>query len=194
MIGTSVSIKSWASKTPSAAEVRPSCCAGCGVASAPVGALIRVHGNGLVRRQVRGVLEPDGIPGVIEIEARKYECQRCGAVMTVVPAGLLATRQYSAPSIALALYLWLVAGLSDVAVRERIGAWRVRGRSGGRGWAQLYRWVRAAPRLFALPRPVRLAGTARAIASRVIAMLGGLGPPSRSSMPSRLFAGAALAC
>jgi hypothetical protein len=130
---------------------------------------------------------------MIEIAARKYECQRCGAVMTVVPAGVLATRQYSAPSIALAMYLWLVEGLSDIAVRERVCAWRVRGRSGGRGWAQLYRWVRAAPSLFALPRPVRLAGSARESAGRVLAAVTALGPPRRVAMPSRLFAGAALA-
>jgi Zn ribbon nucleic-acid-binding protein len=36
---------------------------------------------------------------------RRYECQRCGAVMTVVPAGMLARRQYSASSIALTLHL-----------------------------------------------------------------------------------------
>ena len=70
---------------------------------------------------------------------RRYECQRCGAVMTVVPAEMLARRQYSAPSIALALYLRGVAGRPDREVRRCVCAWRIRGRN-GRGWAQLYRW------------------------------------------------------
>jgi type II secretory pathway predicted ATPase ExeA len=42
-----------------------------------------------MQRQVRGVLEVDGEPGVYTLEARRYECQRCGAVITVVPAGML---------------------------------------------------------------------------------------------------------
>ena len=99
---TAVAIKSWIAQTPSVEEVRPARCAGCGAASRPVGGLLNVHGQGLMERQVRGVLEVDGEPGVYSLEVRRYECQRCGAVMTVVPAGMLARRQYSAPSIALA--------------------------------------------------------------------------------------------
>ena len=41
-----------------------------------------MHGQGLLERQVRGVLEVDGEPGVVAIAVRRYECQRCGAVMT----------------------------------------------------------------------------------------------------------------
>jgi hypothetical protein len=107
VIRTAVAIKSWIAQTPSVDEVRPSHCAGCGAASRPVGACLVVHGQGLLQRQVRGVLEVDGRPGVVSIAVRRYECQRCKAVMTVVPAGMLAGRQYSAPSIALALHLWL---------------------------------------------------------------------------------------
>jgi hypothetical protein len=113
-----------------------------------VGGRLVVHGQGMLERQVRGVLEVDGVPGVVAIAVRRYECQRCGAVMTVVPSGMLARRQYSASSIALALHLWLVVGLPDRQVHQRVGAWQVRGRC-GRGWAQLYRWARLlSPALF----------------------------------------------
>jgi hypothetical protein len=195
VIPSSVGIKSWRERTPTVDEVRPTHCAGCGVASRPVGKSLHVHGQGLVSRQVRGLLDVDDTARVHEIAVRRYECQRCGAVMTVVPSAVIATRQYTASSIALALYLWLVERLSDAAVRARICAWRVRGTSGGRGWAQLYRWARAAPKVFALPRPVSLVGPTKEVALRVVTMLRALAPPDEQapSIASQIFDGAALA-
>jgi hypothetical protein len=147
-----------------------------------------VHGQGLLQRQVRGVLDVDGEPGVVAIAVRRYECQVCGAVMTVVPAGMLARRQYSASSIALALYLWLVMGLSDRLVRRRLCAWQVRGRS-SRGWAQLYRWAGAAARMFGLPR---MASTSSS-AARVLITLRAMAPIAVSAAPIavQIFEGAA---
>lgn len=193
MIRAAVSIKSWIVRTPSVEEVRPPQCAGCGVASRPVGKPLQVHGQGLLVRQVRGVLEADGEPGVWEVAVRRYECQRCGAVMTVVPGEMLARRQYSAPSIALALYLWVAAGLADREVRERVCAWRVRGRN-GRGWAQLYRWSRDVGGVFPLPRALSVAaGSTRIVAQQVLSMLRGLCPPTLSGAPptTQIFEGAA---
>lgn len=186
MIRTGVAIKSWIAQIPSVDEVRPARCAGCGAASRPVGGCLVVHGQGLLQRQVRGVLEVDGEPGVVAISVRRYECQSCGAVMTVVPAGMLARRQYSASSIALALHLWLVLGLSDRLVRVRVCAWQVRGRS-GRGWAQLYRWGRVAARVFGLPR------AASTSALRVLTTLRAMAPIALSASPIALqvFEGAA---
>lgn len=188
LIRTAVTIKAWIAQTPSVDEVRPARCAGCGAASQPVGGHLVVHGQGLLQRQVRGLLEVDGKPGLVVIAVRRYECQRCGAVMTVVPAGLLKRRQYSASSIALALYLWLMLGLSDRLVRERVCAWRVRGRS-ARGWAQLYRWARSARRLFELPR---MTGASDA-AIRVLTTLRTLAPIALSAAPIevQIFEGAA---
>jgi transposase len=188
---TAVTIKSWIARTPSVDEVRPVRCAGCGAASRPVGGSLNVHGQGLMQRQVRGVLEVDGEPGVYALEVRRYECQRCGAVMTVMPAGMLARRQYSASSIALALHLWLAVGLSDRVVRGHVCAWRRRGRS-ARGWAQLYRWARQAASLFALPRPARL-GSPSATARHVLTMLRALAPVALSTAPmaQQVFEGAA---
>jgi transposase len=191
VIRTAVAIKSWIAQTPSVDEVRPVRCAGCGAASRPVGGCLNVHGQGLIPRQVRGVLEVDGEPGVYVLEVRRYECQRCGAVMTVMPAGMLARRQYSASSIALALHLWLVMGLSDRVVRGQVCAWRRRGR-GTRGWAQLYRWARQAAGLFALPRPVP-SGSAGVVAHHVLTMLRALAPValSSASLAQQVFEGAA---
>lgn len=190
LICAAVGIKSWIAQTPSVDEARPTCCAGCGAASRPVGSGLNLHGQGLVSRQVRGLLEANGEPGVYALVVRRYQCQRCGAVMTVVPRGVLAGRQYSGPSIALALHLWLVAGLADRCVRERVCAWRRRGR-GSRGWAQLYRWARHAGRLFTLPR--RVATSAGEAGLHVLAALCALAPLALSTAPAaqRVFEGAA---
>lgn len=191
MIRARVAIKSWIAQTPSVHEVRPACCAGCGAPSSPVGGPLNVHGQGLMPRQVRGVLEVDGEPGVHVLSARRYECQRCGAVMTVVPAEMLARRQYSGSSIALALHLWLAVCLPDRVVRDRLCGWRVRGAC-ARGWVQLYRWAQRAARLFALPRPVPSGGWA-ATARHVLTALSALAPLTLSTAPRahQIFAGAA---
>jgi hypothetical protein len=86
--------------------------------------------------------------------------------MTVVSAGMLA-RRYSAPSIALALCLCLLTGLSDGGVHAQVGAWQLRGRS-ARGWAQLYRWRDRSAQLFALPSPLSGPDDPNACAPRVL--------------------------
>lgn len=192
MMRSTVGIKAWLAKTPCVDEVRPAQCAGCGAASRPAGARLVIHGHGLLARQVRGVLSVDDQPSVVVLAVRRYACQLCRAVMTVVPAGMLPRRQYSGPSIALALYLWLLAGLSDRGVRARVCAWQVRG-SSDRGWAQLYRWARRAASLFMLPRPVTALSGRYEAAQQVLAMLRVLAPAALNSAPIALqiFEGAA---
>jgi hypothetical protein len=153
-----------------------------------VGGRLVVHGQGLLQRQVRGLLEADAEPGMVIVEVRRYECQRCGVVMTVVPAGMLARRLYSASSIALALHLWVALGEPDRVVRERICAWQIRGRS-HRGWAQLYRWARGAARVFALPR---LMGAVDDV-MRVLTTLRAVAPVALCAAPIavQIFEGAA---
>ena len=185
MIRTAVGIKAWITKVPGVEEVRPSHCVGCGTASRPVGARLAVHGHGLLERQVRGVLEVGGEPGVFVVSVRRYACQLCRAVMTAVPAGMLARRLYSASSIALALYLWLTAGESDRAVRSQVCAWRIRG-SNDRGWAQLYRWARAPARVFSLPRPLGALEGAYVVARSVLTTLRALAPVTLRAAPIEL--------
>jgi hypothetical protein len=112
--------------------------------------------------------------------------------MTVVPAGMLARRQYSGPSIAFALYLWLLAGLSDRSVRARVCAWQVRG-SNDRGWAQLYRWTRGAASLFTLPRPAITRSDPHETTRHVLTTLRALAPAALSgaSIALQIFEGAA---
>jgi len=193
VIRSVIGIKAWLAKTPHVDEVRPAHCAGCGAASRPVGEVLAIHGHGLLLRQVRGVLSLQDQPGMVVVSVRRYACQRCRAVMTVVPAGMLARRQYSGPSIAVALYLWLLAGSSDRAVRVRLCAWRVRG-SNDRGWAQLYRWARQAASLFALPRRVPEFEVAYETARHVVLTLGALAPAALrgASTALQIFEGAAL--
>lgn len=188
-----VGIKAWIAKTPCVDEVRPAHCAGCGAASRPVGSGVVLHGHGLLLRQVRGVLAVGERPGVFALWARRYACQLCNAVMTVVPAGMLPRRQYSGPSIALALHLWLTAGLSDRAVRTQVCAWQVRGRS-ARGWAQLYRWANRAAKLFSLPRAMGASDSQYDAARRVLTTLRILAPAAVSGAPIELqvFEGASL--
>jgi hypothetical protein len=192
VIRAAVGIKAWIAKLPGVDEVRPAQCVGCGTASRPVGEKLAVHGHGVLERQLRGVLDVDGAPGVVVLSVRRYACLACKAVMTVVPAGMLARRLYSAPSIALALHLWLLAGLSDRAVRDQVCAWRVRNRSGS-GWAQLYRWARQPARVFALPRPTGALEGAYAIAKRVLTTLRSMAPVTCQAAPIALqvFEGAA---
>ena len=138
------------------------------------------------------MLEVDGEPGVFAISVRRYACQDCSAVMTVVPAGMLARRLYSASSIALALHLWLAVGRSDREVRGRVCAWRVRGRN-DRGWAQLYRWARQAARLFSMPHIAPTLDHPYAVTERVLTTLRALSPVALSAAPIALqiFEGAA---
>jgi hypothetical protein len=158
-----------------------------------VGERLRVHGQGLVARQVRGPLNVDGQPKLVTFSARKYECQMCGAVMTVVPRGVLRGRQYSGPAIALALWLFVLTGLSGVAVRARISPWVVTGRSGRRGWAQLYRWQANARWLFHTLRPFP-DGPPRESVRRVLLTLVALAPAGLTmlSNEARVFMGAAM--
>jgi len=193
VIQSGVGIKSWLSGPPGVADVRPAMCLGCRKASCPVGERVRVHGQGLVARQIRGPLSVGGAAELVTISARKYECQDCFAVMTVVPCGVLAGRLYSGQAIALALWLFALEALSGVTVRSRVSPWRVAGRSGRRGWAQLYRWVRTADRLFRTARPAP-DDTPHGVVQRVLWSLVAMAPAGLLAAPdvARVFAGAAM--
>lgn len=119
----------------------------CGQASRPVGSKLGLHGHGLRDRQVRGPLDPDGPPTWVVIACRRYECTRCGAVLTVVPCGIAPRRHYGHAAIAMALALWAIVGESVAEVRRRVCAWRVSDGSSAR-WPALKRWARAARAAF----------------------------------------------
>jgi hypothetical protein len=152
-----------------------------------------LHGHGLRGRLVRGPLRPDGQPEEVEIFARRYRCRRCGAVVQVVPRGVLRARLFSASAIALALGLWALRGLPAREVRRRVSPWSAVGSTSAAGWASLRRWVRQAPRLFPGVRASPDGWSARQKAERIAAALAAEAPEAAGPLVARVFVGAAQA-
>jgi len=196
IVHSELDVKSWLDRVPGVDEVRPGRCPCCGVASRPVGGRLALHGHGVRTRQVRGPLSPDGAPTTVEILCRRYRCQCCGAVLQVVPRGVLPHRYFSGPAIAWALALFGVQHLPVPEVRRRTSPWAVVGEAAKPSWAALMRWVGAARsgRLWpGLVRP-RAGDTRRAVAEHIALALGSRAPPPWDApQAARAFAGAALA-
>ena len=87
----------------------------------------------------------------------------------------------------------MLEALSGVAVRSRVSPWPIVGRSGARGWAQLYRWYRDARQLFRTVRSVP-EGAPSEMVQRVLWSLVAMSPAGRvaTSDVARVFAGAAM--
>jgi hypothetical protein len=196
IVHSELDVKSWLARKPGVDEVRPGRCACCGAASRPVGGGIMLHGHGLRTRQVRGPLSPDEPPTTAEVACRRYRCQRCHAVLIVVPRGVLPHRYFSASAIGLALALFGVEHLAASEVRRRTSPWRVVGDAAASSWVALRRWCAAARtgRLWSgvvRPRPT---GSYRVVAERVALVLASRAPPPWDASPAvRAFAGAARA-
>jgi hypothetical protein len=96
-------------------------------------------GHGTRERQVRGPLAPGAMALDTVIRARRYRCRGCGAIVTVVPRGVMAGRHFGAGAIGLALHRWSKEKRSLAEVRETLG-----GRDEERrGWPAARRWVDA---------------------------------------------------
>ena len=177
IIQSRLDLKTWLERTPTVDEVRPGQCAVCQRPSRPPGKPLGLWGHGLRLRQQRGPLSPDGKPETVEVAARRYQCRGCGAVLLVVPRGMMPRRHYAASAIALALALLGLLGLSPEEVRRRISPWQIVAEAGR--WPTLRRWVEAARRgeLFDRVRPSPPHFTEREVAERAAATLGALAPP-----------------
>jgi hypothetical protein len=141
-----IEVKSWASKPPSVAAVRPSRCPCCGCPGDPVGGPKGLHGHGL---RERGQLGPDAAgerPGHQTLLLRRYACQRCGAVITSAPRGLLRRLRYGAVAVALSLALWAAEGLAGHRVRAQVSPLPSAGNEPLHGWRSLGRWARQCSR------------------------------------------------
>jgi len=193
IVHSAFDVKSWNARVPSVAEARPGRCPCCGAAGAPAGARVQLHGHGLRTRLVQGPLRPDGAPEAVEILVRRYLCRRCGAVLLVVPQGVLRARLFSASAIGLALALWALHRLPAPAVRRRVSPWRTVGATAADGWASLRRWVRQASRIFAGVRPCPERWTARQRAERIAVTLAACAPEADGPLLERVFFGAAQA-
>lgn len=194
IVCSAIDVKSWLERTPSVDEVRPGQCPRCEAASRPVGCRLQLWGHGLRDRQQRGPLSPLGEPVEITIRVRRYVCLVCGAVIVVVPQGMLAGRLFFAAAIGRALVLFGVGKLSMSEVRQRVSPWRRVGVSAIGSWLSLRRWVGAVRerRLFAGVRPAPPDFTAREVAARAAHTLVALAPPALSDaeIAERVFAGA----
>lgn len=170
IIRSALDVNAWRARPPTVDEVRPAHCVACKVASRVVGERLAIHGHGTVQRQIRGPPTSDGAPITEVIAVRRYECQRCGAVMTVVPREILRGALYAASAIGLALFLYGVGGLSARAVRGRVSVFPALDASTP-GWPTLRRWIARAESLWRLERPPLPSASTRQRAERAAMQL-----------------------
>lgn len=149
-------------------------------------------GHGLRERQVRGPALPQGQPETRVIAVRRYRCQRCGGLTTVLPRGLAARRHYSASAIGLALCLHGIRGLSVGETRQRVCTWRAGFET--ERWTTLASWLAAVAegRLFACVRRSPARASLRRQAERAAATLCSLALTA-DELEAQVFDGAALA-
>jgi hypothetical protein len=178
---------------PSPSESRPARCCGCGAASRPQGANLVVHGDGTRDRQVRGPASAEGVPELGTVRVRRFECQRCGACMVVVPRELLPRRLYTASAIGLALALWSLLGATEAATRTRVSPFAIVGAAATARWMTLRRWATetGAGRLFGTSRAPPAGFVRRQHAERAAAALVALAPAGLP-LEQAAFAGGAL--
>ena len=181
-------VNCWRLSPPGVSEARLACCLACDTPAKVDGRII-LHGHGLRARVLRGPLEPGGEACEIEVLVRRYQCQRCKAVMMVGPRGLT-PRRYLSMVIVLALWLWSACTWLDASVRARVcpvpsNPYAARPER----WTTLRRWAK----VFADARgPSSSPETLRQAAHREAQRCRAQGPPDASD-EARVFAGAALA-
>ena len=176
---------------PSADAARPRTCLKCGQ-PAYEGGEVWIHGHGVVQRQQRGPVSPEGVGVKREVACRRYRCKACTAVLTVLPEAALARKHFSGAAMALALALWGLCGWSAAQVRAVVGG---RMPSGGRprGWRTLTRWARqVADGTLWASLDSRAKGAPRQVAAHVAQCLCGWAPPwaRAAGLPHQAFAGA----
>jgi hypothetical protein len=143
-----------------------------------------------------GPVEPLRDPVALDVSCRRYLCVACGAVVLVVPSGMLRGRRYSGPAIAQALALFGLGRLSPAEVRRRTSADKFIGTTASAGWVTLLRWCEAVRdgRLFPDVRASPASFTRRQVAERAASTIGGRAPPPvNASLVVRAFVGAARA-
>lgn len=152
-------------------------------------------GHGVRERQHRGPLGAGEPAAVVTLQVRRYLCRRYGAVVTVVPRGVVARRHYGAAAIGLAL-LWLgVVGESFAEVRRRLSPWPLSFEGGG--WVTARRWIDASDsgRLLRGIRASPASWSLRERAARAAMTLVAMAPPALRDAGNEVcvVAGAALA-
>jgi len=195
IVQAELDVKTWLARPPTVDEVRPGRCPACDAPSRPAGEPVGLHGHGLRERHQWGPVELGAAAVLIGILARRYQCQACGAVVMVVPRGIVRRRLYSASAIALALALYGAAALAPGEVRRRVSPLRIVGATAAAGWASLRRWSRAvrAGRLFPVVRALPAEATLRQVAARAATTLAAYALGGRGlSIDSAAFLGASM--
>lgn len=133
--------------------VRPASCSRCLIPARSDGR-VNLHGHGTREREVvvRAVLDDEDEVELLDCWVRRYECQCCGAVITVLPKGVLPRYLYGAAAIVSAFLLVahqpVGEGLSDAEAYDRQGmyprrCWR---KLDPYRWRSLDRWLCVAER------------------------------------------------
>ena len=169
-------VKSWMQSLPSVCAARPSHCPGCGAAGAPIGGPLGLHGHGVRERTVLGPVRLCDGPATHRVLGRRYACQRCGAVVVVVPAAVLPRVRYGAVAIALSLGLWSSAGDPGWRVREQVSPLGSAGNERLHGWRCLRRWARRASGIWRTVRAGPAVAAARAAALEITRQLAARAP------------------
>ena len=160
-----------------------------------MGRPLQLHGHGTRERQVCGPAEPTAPATMVGIQARRYLCVVCAAVLLVVPREMLAGRRYSASAIGFALALWGLVLATAAEVRRRVSPQTLLGFAGIRTWVTLRRWARAVREGSLFPDAPRLAGSAtlRQVAASAASACAASADPMTRHLPleHRAFFGAA---
>jgi hypothetical protein len=189
-----IDVNFWSNETPTVERVRPKRCPRCEAAASVPGCSLVIIGHGVRARQVRGPKTPADAPVVITIDARRFRCTRCKAIMLVVPREVLARRHYAVTAIGLALLLIALDG--EAASRRRVCASRSSFED-PRRWPTARRWLAAIDgrRLLQCVRGSPPRATRRQRAERAAMTLASFAPPAlrEAALEVQVFAGAALA-
>ena len=182
-------------RVPLVDEARPGRCPSCDAPSRPPGQRLAIVGHGPCYRQQLGPATVGAVAKMLVFPIRRYRCGPCGAIITVVPQGIIARRHYSASAIVLAMALFGVERLAPRDVRAAVSPWQIIGETAVSGWTALRRWI-GAVRARTLLRETRRASpgaSARQIAEHVTMTAAALAAPSLRHLPllAQAFAGGA---
>src|SRR5688572_10573021 len=173
-------VKFWAEKAPSVGAARPGRCPACESPGARAGGSVGLVGHGLRERVVLGPAIASQAPEELTIQLRRYRCRSCKAVVTVAPRAVLYRMLYSGLAVAVALSLWVVAGLASWKVRSRVSPRFGAPSEREHGWRSVGRWARHAERWW---RWLRLRpGDERVWARQIVQQLAGRAASARGSL------------
>jgi len=159
VVYSTLNVKDWIASLPSTEAARPAMCPCCEAAGAPTGERVGLQGHGIRWRPQTGPDAVDGEPFDDEVPTRRYRCLKCGAVIVVLPTGLLPRLRYRPTAVVVALALWARSGLAAAQVRRRVAQKEPASHEAERGWPSLRRWAHRAWDWWGLRRPTEGRGS-----------------------------------